>query len=348
MAGFKAELHLPFARWPEADKVLWQHAVEADDPFSARGAARLSPASRKRYFMGWRRFLGFLAIAEPEALEISPAERLSPERIKRFAKHLALTCSPSSVSTGVEAAYNAARVTMPDADFGWLKEMKTRLHKAVPKRGTRSAITSLQLLKLGEKLMEEIRPKLGTKLRLADAIQFRDGLMIALTAFVPLRRKNLVALDLIQHLQLDGAGRTVVIPRIETKTGTTMEFEVPPLLLPRLNDYCRFVRPQINFKDGCTALWVSPKGGGLSYAAIGAVFARHSARRLRLHLCPHDVRAAAATTWAIFSPEQIGVAQELLAHKDIRTTTTHYNRARGIQASRGYLQALRRIRSLEK
>jgi integrase len=100
---------------------------------------------------------------------------------------------------------------------------------------------------------------------------------------------------------------------------------------------------RLNPGNGCTALWVSPKGRGLSYAAIGGVFARHSGRRLGLHLCPHDARAAAATTWAVFSPEQIGVAQELLAHKDIRTTTTHYNRARGIEASRGYLQALKQI-----
>jgi hypothetical protein len=46
-----------------------------------------------------------------------------------------------------------------------------------------------------------------------------------------------------------------------------------------------------------------------------------------------------------FSPEQIGVAQEPLAHKDIRTTTTHYNRERGIQASRAYSKVLKNNRS---
>jgi integrase/recombinase XerD len=345
MAGFRPKLHLPFARWPDADKALWQHAIEADDPFSVGGAARLSPASRKRYFMGWRRFLGFLAIAEPEALEISPADRLRPERIKRFAKHLDETCSPGSRATGVEAVYNAARLMMPDIDFGWLKEMKTRLHRAVPPKGeTRPAITSLQLLKLGQELMEEVTPKLGTKIRLDDAVQYRDGLMIALTAFVPPRRKNLAALDMVRHVRLEHDSCTIVIPKGETKTGSPIEFEVPPLLLPYLHDYCSLVRPRLNPGNGCTALWVSAKGRELSYAAIGGVFARHSARRLGLRLCPHDVRAAAATTWAVFSPEQIGVAQELLAHKDIRTTTTHYNRARGIEASRAYSQAVRQIR----
>jgi integrase len=169
--------------------------------------------------------------------------------------------------------------------------------------------------------------------------------MIALTAFVPARRKNLAALDMVRHLQLERDSCTIVIPKTETKTGSQIEFEIPTLLLPYLHDYCGYVRSRLNPGNGCTGFWVSAKGRALSYAAIGGVFARHSAQRLGLHLCPHDVRAAAATTWALFSPEQIGVAQELLAHKDIRTTTTHYNRARGIQASRGYFHALTQLRS---
>jgi hypothetical protein len=63
-------------------------------------------------------------------------------------------------------------------------------------------------------------------------------------------------------------------------------------------------------------------------------------QRVGIRLRPHGVRAAAATTWGIISPEQIGVAQELLVRQDVHTTTVHYNRARGIQASRPYLKAL--------
>ena len=133
---------------------------------------------------------------------------------------------------------------MSDIDFGWLKEMKTRLQRAVPPKGeTRPAITSLQLLKLGQELMEEVRPKLGTEIRLVDAVQYRDGLMIALTAFVPPRRNNLAALDMERHLRLEHDSCTIVIPKRETKTGSPIEFEVPPLLVPYLHEYCRFVRP---------------------------------------------------------------------------------------------------------
>jgi len=93
-------------------------------------------------------------------------------------------------------------------------------------------ITSLQLLKLGQELMEQVRPKLGPKIRLTDAVQYRDGLMIAVTAFVPLRRKNLATLDTLRHVRLAHDPCTIVIPKEETKTGSPIEFEIPPFLLP--------------------------------------------------------------------------------------------------------------------
>src|SRR5260221_6587311 len=60
------------------------------------------------------------------------------------------------------------------------------------------------------------------------------------------------------------------------------------------------------------------------------IITRHTAGRLGIHCAPHDVRDAAATTWAIAAPDRIGVSRDLLAHCDLRTTTRHYNRARGI------------------
>jgi integrase len=66
--------------------------------------------------------------------------------------------------------------------------------------------------------------------------------------------------------------------------------------------------------------------------------------RLGVRIAPHDARDAAATTWAISAPEQIGVARDLLTHRDLRTITKHYNRARGIEASRAYRQMIAGIR----
>jgi hypothetical protein len=75
MAGRNPRLHLPYTQWPAVDPLLWERATDSDDPFADGAGARLAKASRHDYLFAWRRFLGFLAINEPTALEIAPTER---------------------------------------------------------------------------------------------------------------------------------------------------------------------------------------------------------------------------------------------------------------------------------
>ena len=240
--------------------------------------------------------------------------------------------------------YKAARVMMPEHDWTWLKAVKARLYRAAPPSApTGPVITSVQLLDLGQQLMDESKPAPGTPISKDDAVRYRDGLMIALVAFIPIRPKNLAALEIGRHLVREGVGWFVIIPREEAKTGTPIEFPVPELLDTYLAIYLDIIRPRMLRHPNCAALWVSAKGGALVYGAIGQVFSRLS-RRLGFRITPHDVRDAAATTWAISAPERIGVARDLLAHSDLRTTIKHYNRARGIEASRAYSQVIAEMR----
>ena len=85
---------------------------------------------------------------------------------------------------------------------------------------------------------------------------------------------------------------------------------------------------------------MNSQGGPLSYVLIYRIISGHSKDRLGVHITPHDARDAAATTWAIAAPDQIGVARDLLAHRDLRTANKHYNRAKGVEASRSYRQVI--------
>ena len=164
--------------------------------------------------------------------------------------------------------------------------------------------------------------------------------MIALLAFVPLRRKNIAAIEIGRHLVQEGDRWFIIIPRGETKTGTSIEFAVPDLLVPYLATYLSIVRPRMLQGPSCKALWINREDGALSPGAVWAVITRRTARRLGVRISPHDVRDAAATTWAVAAPGQIGIARDLLSHSDRRTTTRYYNRARGIEASRAYAQLI--------
>ena len=62
-----------------------------------------------------------------------------------------------------------------------------------------------------------------------------------------------------------------------------------------------------------------------------------------VHLAPHGVRHAAATTWAVARPAQIDVVRDLLTHAHIGTTQ-YYIRRDGIEASRAYAKRIGDIR----
>jgi integrase/recombinase XerD len=317
----------------------------SDDPFAAAAGARLAKSTQNNYLFVWRRFLGFLAIHEPTALGIAPTERLTLQRIRSFAAHLAETNTPRSVAAQVDTLYNAARVMTPEGDWKWLKAVKRRLQAGAPAHSKGGpVITSLQLLELGQQLMDESTPALDASITMRDAIRYRDGLIFGLLSHVPLRRKNFAAIEIGRHLVREGDDWFVIIPRDETKTRTPIEFPVPKLLEPYLVIYLDIVRPRMLRRLPCAALWLNPYGGALSYAAIGLIIGRHFTSRLGFHISPHDARDAAATTWALSAPDQIGVARDLLGHSDLRTTTKYYNRARGIEASRAHGQVIAAMR----
>jgi integrase len=311
-----------------------------DDPFAE---IRLAKASRDRCMWSWRRFLGFVANNEPEALEIALAERLTLGRVKHLVTHLATTNAPNSVAAVVEGLYTAAHAMMPDRDWSWLRAIKLRLHAAVPAHSPGGPeITSVPLLELGLKLMEDNKPRPCAKLDVRQAVAYRDGLMIAFLAFIPIRPKNLASLEIGRQLVLERDRWFVIVPREETKTKKPMPFEVPHVLIPYLKFYLETVRPSIFRSKTHTALWVSPKGGALSYVGITKSFARLS-KRLGMRFSPHDARDAAVMLWAIARPDQICVARDLLGHSKLDTTGL-YNRAKGIEASRAYRQVIREIR----
>jgi integrase len=341
MPGPEARLHLPYRHWPAADRLLWERAIDCDDPFAEAPGPRLAKASRQTYQLAWRRFLGFIATHEPTALELAPAERLTIERIRGFVLELNATRVPTSVARLVDALYRVAHMMMPERELTWLRAIATRLRAVAPVEAqNRPVITSVQLLALGQQLIDESQPPPGASISRQDALRYRDGLIFAFLAFIPIRRKNLVALEIGRHLLREGDRWSVIVAREETKTRTAIEFPIPELLASYLEVYLDVVRQRLLCGPTCSALWVNSKGGRLSYLAIGRIISGRSKDRLGIHITPHDARDAAATTWGLGAPDQIGVARDLLTHRDLRTTIKHYNRAKGVEASRAYREVI--------
>lgn len=339
MPGPTPRLHLPWAQWPEQDRRLWTRAFVEDDPFAEDTAAHLSKASKENCLWAYRRFLGYLNNFDPRALDLPPHERLTPPRVRSFAAHIADTSQLSSQAATIDALYRCARFMMPKLNWAWLKALKTRLMRAAPKTSAKGpVITSLQLLALGERLMQEAKTELEDSFHCHKAAKYRDGLILAFAAFYALRPKNLVTLELGRHLRREGDRWFILIPPEETKTRVDIDFELDDLLLSYLPFYLECARPKLMRGHRSPAFWISARGGRLSYVGLVKIFARASTL-IGVHVAPHDVRDAAETLWAIAAPDNIGISSELLTHKDPRASR-YYNRAKGIEASRVYRQLI--------
>jgi integrase len=234
---------------------------------------------------------------------------------------------------------------LPKGDWDWLRTMKKRLFAAAPSRRPRGpVITSVQLIDLGFELMAEAKIDAGQKPSIKAAVLYRDGLMIALLGYLPFRHKNFAALQIGREVVKEDSAWYFIVPPEDTKTHVPIDFDLPQELREPLEIYLRLVRPRLLRQSGCKALWVSGKGGLLSYSAVGPVVTRHTTERLGIRITPHDARDAAATFWAIVAPVQIGIARDLLTHESLRTTNKYYNRARGIEASRAQARLIAKIR----
>src|SRR5262249_9837783 len=180
----------------------------------------------------------------------------------QFVEHLRETNIPHSVAIQIDSLYGAARTMMPDKEWIWLLSIKTRLYAAAPRGNrVRPVVTSVQLVDLGMALMEESKISPHKPIAIADAIRYRDGLMFALLAQVPLRPSNAALLEIDRDVIKEGETWSIVIPPEDTKTNTYLDFEIPESVRDEFATYLTLVRPRMLRLSGCKAFWVSPKGG---------------------------------------------------------------------------------------
>jgi integrase len=233
----------------------------------------------------------------------------------------------------------------PCADRGWLHSIAKRIKiTSAPRSKTASLRMSDELYKLGFDLMEwaDAAAAQGTRIRLRDALKFRDGLMIALLAADPIRRSNFAALTVHQSIMKTGSAWTIVLTAAETKGGRALEYAVPPRVGERLDLYLAHYRPVIYGSHVHAGLWASAKGcpmkGGAIYDAVCRRTKAAFGQRVYLHL----FRDAAATFWSMESPEDILGTRDLLGHRSIDTTDQYYRHAQTVPAARRYAQIIER------
>jgi hypothetical protein len=314
---------LRLEKWPEADRAAWAAALAEGDVFDGRGpAAHWAVGSRRSVASGCGRWIGYLTAAEPDTLALPPAERLTRVRLRVYLDHLRAEITPPGVFNYAKHLLDAIRVMAPAQEWAWLKAIVWRLEgQGQSRRGKAARLVSPhRLIELGTSLMNGADHESDP---LKGAIAFRDGLVIALLACRPIRRRNLAMIEIGRHLVQAGSRWHLTFGAEETKNRQPYEAALPQHLTPCLERYLAEFRPRFPRAADHTALWASAKGCAMTEGALYAAVCKRTATAFGKAINLHLFRYIAATEIAYAAPASIGIARDLLGHGDLRSIDRH-------------------------
>lgn len=175
-------------------------------------------------------------------------------------------------------------------------------------------------------------------------IRFRDGLMVGLLIARPLRLRSFITISLDCHLAISPAGITIRLGAADTKDRVPREFDLPAELVGPMQRYISEFRPQLLKDDGIDALWVSRRGGPLSYFGFERHLWNITRRAFGEGYRPHAFRHIAATSIAEEDPLHVNMIAGLLGHSTLAMSERHYNRASGVTAAANFQSLIRERR----
>ena len=340
-------IRLPLESWPVAERDSWRQVTSNADFFDDTApAARWSAKTRYQAQAAYGRWLAFLQQVDPTALPLPPGVRADRVRIRAYVEALSARITPMSVAAELGHLILALRMLAPGTDWAWLRAWQYRVQKsAVAREKRHKMVHPARLIELGMALMDGAAAR---ERRLDRACQYRDGLLIALLAYRPLRRRSLAELRLDTHLRQIGDGYVLALQSENTKSRQPLEFPLPDTLVPFLTRYLEHFRLLFPHQAGEQALWLSAKGGALTDDAIYDRVCRRTATAFGTAIHPHLFRDIAATTIAREAPASLAVARDLLTHANLETTLRHYTQAQTIEATNKLAAAVDQLRGRGK
>ena len=240
-------LHLPEANWPQVDRLRFAAAFDQPhDIFSDDGGGNhLKPRTKTALSFGYRRWLGWIAKHHPGLMTAAPERRATPDKIRDYAAHLRLTCRERTLATQIRLLHDALRYMYPNHDWAWLREIKARLERAIPKSGrkpiqiTSQAVIDRSLDRLDEveAAYDALAPTAQKKSLQSLALRYRDGLLVAFVSFLPLRRSNLAGLQIGSTISRGAEVWRVHIPGEMVKNGEPIEADLPAWISERIDRF---------------------------------------------------------------------------------------------------------------
>jgi integrase/recombinase XerD len=343
------KIQLPFADWPEKDRKRWSAANKSGaDPFEDCGpAAHLADCTRRALQASCGRFLGFLALKYPRLLDCPPETRIDRKIIADYVAFRQPSCSESGIAIDLHHLRLALSFICPAVDFSWLVAITNRIAtKAKTKPRRHHLVTSETLYVVGIELMDRAAARAGAvgNISKADALDYRDGLLIALLALIALRRRTIAALRIGQQLVKSGHLWELDIPAQDIKTRRPVEYPTSIDLSRRIDLYLAKFRRRIPGAAEHDGFWPSNKGNLMDGGTIYDTVRRRTLVAFGFPINLHRFRLAAGTLWSIHDPANVRGVKDLLGHTSFDTTEKYYIMAQTRIAGRALFRAIEGMR----
>jgi len=258
--------------------------------------------------------------------------------------------STVSAATYVFEVYRAATIMYPAKDWSLLRGCWLELDdEARPSKDKLIKYIPIdELFLFGVELMEAAELSLKTK---STAVQFRDGLFIALLCMRPKRVSNLGAMTIGDNIVLNADGDPIQLYFPNTKNDDESVSPFPEELIGYYKLWVDRYRPLLLESDVCGDIWVSRKGGALAPKSFWQRVSKRTHVRFGKGIGVHMFRSCYPTFFAGLGPQFKLAVQKMLDHRDDRSMKPYQLLAESMLASKqldDVLDGVRREPRLEE
>ena len=198
--------------------------------------------------------------------------------------------------------------------------LRPRPRKALRQFADRENIEKLLILP------QIIHMRLSRKhqLTVADARLMQVALALELLLMRPIRRANLVALRLGEHVLKAGGRTLIVLDESEVKNSVAHDYAIPPESARLLDFYVTRLLPLLG--DNRLGFLFPGENPGKPKSAeqFGRFFRKTILAETGLEVYPHLLRHFAATLYLTENPEGLEVMRRVLGHRSAETTHRSY------------------------
>ena len=332
------------SEWPCAERRAWEDACRPSVRLKKGGSgSHLAPVSQDDIARRYGRYLGFLKRTGRLNLDAPAGSQVTPQNVEAYMAEFEGKISSVTAWNCIYKLRRAAQLIAPQTDFGWLIEIEKDLELMQEPRSKLNRFVYTELIiKAGLTLIVEANARTEVPFKRARGI--RNGLMIALLALNPIRRKNFAALEIgTTFKQIEGRW-WICLPAHTTKS--KLRPEERPLatwLNPFIELYLNEARPVLlaGSEKSTKVLWVSSNTRSpMTMQKVGSLITQTTRETLGVAISPHLFRTADATTAADATSDMPHFASALLGHGHSRITDEHYKRSSSLNAQKDFAELI--------